>query len=293
MVRSILQLTASDLSCALDDEDLVDWLAEELVDRAAGIPRESDIVVYPWRATAAAADRPAPDFALIEDERIGARYVLSVPGLLACRAALLAGLAARLLLGPGARTVAVRGAGAAVSPHLMVIVRHRPRVARILVDPGTVRRGGCIDPAALDRVDLAGIQLTATTTGSAADLVIVVTVTAGRPETGALTAGAVVVNASNRDLPDELVAAVDQLYVDDATLIEQHTDRYFVRRHLDGHRPVAADLGQVLSGAHPGRTHGDHILLVELLSADTLDPRLARVLHRAAVNRRLGSHVYE
>jgi ornithine cyclodeaminase/alanine dehydrogenase-like protein (mu-crystallin family) len=299
MVNPILHLNASEVLSALDGIDPVDLLADELTgentsDRTQS--SEADVRLTPWRPRATPGVR-TQESVLFEDRRTGARCVLPVSSLRACRAAALSGLAARTLLGSGMVTSAILGSGYVLQAHLTVILRHLGRVGSIAICAGEERQGSLIEPRLLDQIDLAGIRLvvapTVAAAVSAADLAVVVRSTAARLEIGVLAKGTVVVNATGQDLPGDLVGSVDQIYVDDASLIEKKLDRYTVRTHLSGQRRIDADLGQVLSGTHPGRTYLDHILLVELLGADVLSPSLAGVLHRTAVDRRLGSQLFE
>lgn len=298
MAGPILQLKADELASAFDGVDL-DVLAEQFVGRAAADrtgQTTEDAYLTPWRGRVLAVRRPMTEPLLFEDRRTGARCVLPAPSLRACRAAALTGLAARTLLTPGVVTAAVLGGGPAMPLHLTVIARCVPGVGNLLVCPAGVAEGE-IAPRVLDQLDLARIRLAVAATvgdaASAADLVVVVAATSERLDIGAISRGAVLVNATNHDLPDDLIDCVDRLVVDDAALLEEHLTRYFVRAHLEGRRRIDADLCQVLTGTRPGRTQPDQILLVELLSADALDPSLAGVLRGAALDRGLGGELFE
>ncbi|HEX6352580.1 hypothetical protein [Actinophytocola sp.] len=294
MAEPILQLSADELSSALEGVDPVDLLAEELADGTTSAPEE--VRLTPWRGRVGATRRPMAEPLLLEDLRTGERCVLPASGLRACRAAALTGLAATAFLAPGEATAAVLSSSFATEPHLMVIARYLRRVGRLTIYSASDRSESAIEPRVLDHLDLAGVRVHRTTSVTdavlAADLVVAAA-TSGRLRIDSLAKGAVVVNATNQDLPDDLVNAVDGLYVDDAALIEENRNRYFVDAHLRGRRRIDADLGQVLTGARAGRTELDHVLLVELLSANALDPTLASVLHRAALERGLGGQLFE
>lgn len=271
MISPTLLLTADELAAALDGVDPV----TALVGQPVGWIRLTH-----WQG-------PSSDTVLLEDRRSGARCVLPASSLRAGRAAALSGLAARKLAAPGLGVAAVLGFGLAAQVHLRMIIRHLSAVSKINVCDGP------IESTVLDRIDLAGIQLAvAADPGDVvlgANQVLVVSSAPGRLEVGRLTRGALVVNAANEDLPDDLIDAVDQVYVDDAALIAEHPDRYFVRAH----RGIDADLGQVLAGVHPGRTHLDQIVLVELLSANALAKSFACLVYQAALDRGLGSQLCE
>lgn len=291
MVSPTLHLSAGEVLLALDGIDPVDLLAAELTGQGAG-----DRSLTPWRGRAAFG-RPAERSVLLTDPATDARCVLPVAALRACRTAAVVALATRTLLGNGMVTAAVLGSGYALQAQLTVILRHLRRVGCLTVRGGAAHHGSLIEPRLLDQIDLAGIRLVVATTVEeavfAADLVLAVGGPADRLAIGALAKGSVVVNATGRDIPGGVADSVDQLYVDDASLIERSIDRHAVRAHLGGQRPVDADLGQVLSGAHPGRTHLDHILLVELLGTETLSPALAQLLYQTAQDRRLGSQLFD
>lgn len=278
MISPLRWLDADELSRSLDYSRPIDLLAEELtgkVDESRQPYRGGSLT--PMRADAA-TDAQVTDLVLFEDERAGARCVLSATGLRACRAAALTGLAARTLLAPGKVSVAVLGSGLAAQTQLMLIARHLDGVHHLAVYLGDDGSEGRIEPSVLNQIDLAGIRLSVVSAVDEAVLSVNLVVTTGAAPAGldirAMADGAVLVNATNRDLPDALLDSVDQLYVDDAELVADNLHRYFVRV-----RRVDADLGQVLTGAHPGRMRFDHILLVELLGAWALDVRLAGMLY--------------
>lgn len=312
MISPTLRLSTDELLSALDVINPVDLLVDELV---AGRPSDPGGRLIPWRGDPSAG--PAGGLILLEDLRAGSSCVLPTSVLCAFRTAALAALAARALVTPGVVTAAVLGSGFAAQPPLAVIARHVPGISHLAVCPASpaspagpdrlARTDGWrqpVRPMVLDQLDLSGIGLSITSAVSDAvfGATLVVAAAAGlhRFRLGQLTRGAVVINAAGEDLPDELVDGVDQLYVDDAALLERNVHRSFVRRHLAGmavgsRRPVTieADLGQVLTGAHAGRTHIDDILLVELLGGNAMDVRLACSLHRAALANGLGVQLIE
>jgi ornithine cyclodeaminase/alanine dehydrogenase-like protein (mu-crystallin family) len=309
MSGSILELDDDGLWSALERINPVDLLIDELIGQAVdgvGWKQRQFGRVVAWNGdNGDNGDGAAPDLALFED-LTGDRCLLPADGLRASRAATLSALAARQTLAPTVVTVTVLGASPAAQLQLAMIARHVPDVSHIAVCPGEAGPIS-IEPRVLDQVDLAGIGLSIAS--GLADAVLganLVVVSADGPwplETRQLPKGAVVVNASGQDLPDRLVHDVDQIYVDDAGRLADHEHRYFVRSHLSGrsgtltrmwtsgtrrHPCIEAPLGQVLTGAHPGRTGLEDLLLVELLSIDQLDAPLAGQLHRAAIECGLG-----
>lgn len=275
----MLHLGADELSSALEGIQPLDMLAEEL---AVGTRQTHDPGgrLTPWPVGGVGE----PDLVLFEDYRAGIACVLPTVSLRGCRAAVLTRLAARQLLNPGVARAVVLGCGAAADLQLATIARHLPSIRHITVCPVEAEHGCPIEQRALDEIDLAGVRLSVTAEASTAvaeaDLVVVVCAADAWPLGVRPRTGAVVVNTTSGELPDELVDTVNVLVVDDAALA------------VPG-RPVDADLNQVLAGEHPGRTHTEDVVLVELVGANLLDVALARLLYRAAVERGLGNQRLE
>lgn len=275
----MLHLGADELSCALEGIQPLDMLAEDL---AVNTRQEHDPGgrLTPWPVGGAGE----PDLVLLEDYRAGIACVLPAVSLRGCRAAVLTRLAARQLLNPDAARATVLGCGAAADLQLATIARHLSSIRLITVCPVAAEHGCPIEQRALDEIDLAGVRLNVAGDAGAAvadaDLVVVACAAAAWPAGVRPRPGAVVVNATNGELPDELVATVNMLVVDDATLAAPG-------------RTFDADLSQVLAGEHPGRTRPEDTVLVELVGANLLDVALARLLYRAAVERGLGNQRLE
>ena len=308
----ILRLDTDELLSALDAIDPVDALIEELAGRACDDvgPSSPEGRLTPWRG-GGPADAPATDLVLLEDPRAGSDCVLPASALRGFRTAALATLAGRTFVTPGVVTAAVLGSGLAAQVSLTLIARYLSGLSHVAVCPTGDEPDGPLQPRVIDRLDLAGVGWSVAPAAAeavfGATLVVAAIAGAPWPEIGRLPKGAVLVNTTGEDLPDDLVDAVDQVYVDDAALIGAVPHRYFARMHRAGlnagpawsawteqrHRRIEADFAQVLTGAHAGRTHVDHILLVELLSANALDVRLACLLHGAALEHGLGRRLVE
>src|SRR5436189_249949 len=67
---------------------------------------------------------------------------------------------------------------------------------------------------------------------SGANLVVIVGVDAGALDIGAPRPGVLIVHAADGELPDAVLDAVDQVYVDDLRLLEGNGHRQVVRAHL-------------------------------------------------------------
>ncbi|WBB73432.1 hypothetical protein O7602_27780 [Micromonospora sp. WMMD1128] len=211
--------------------------------------------------------------------------------------ALLAALAARYLLDSEVITAAVIGPRLTVQTHTLVLARHVPPISHVAVcltdapppaaavtdaDPthGAVPFRSLIDPWVLDELELAGIVVVrAATPGRSAFGANLVVVT-GPADDGALplgdgevrlARGALLVNASGRDLPPHLAGQVGPVFVDDMSLLARAAEHGLTRpaRPRGGHRPsyrLVGDLREVVLAEHVGRTDPEQVLLVELLS---------------------------
>lgn len=234
--------------------------------------------------------------------------------LIAIHTAALAALAATHLTPRGVRTAAVFAPADVVAIHLTVLVRHVSHISHLAV----YRAGDAdapYDDDLLDEFELAGTGLSTTPDARRAASGANLLVLAERPDElrlGAPLRGLLLVNASGRDLPDAVLDAVDQAYVDDARLLADNDHRAVIRAHRSGPtaevirqaegwhrhqqhwrtlRRIDADLRQVLAGTHPGRSHADDVLLVELLGTAAVGQQLASTLCRAALEHGLGTRV--
>jgi ornithine cyclodeaminase/alanine dehydrogenase-like protein (mu-crystallin family) len=293
MAERNVRLTARDLLSALAATDSLTPCAEELVARvgpAAG--RRPHVPAGPELTELVLAENGSRT-----------RYLLPSAELRASRAAALAGVAARALLTPGVVTAAVLGSGPDAQPQLMMIARYVPAVSHIAVCPVSAERSSTVNPRVLDQIAEAGIGLTLNSdvqqTLFGANLVVATAQSPGPVRFPELTKGALLVNASGADLPNDVVDRVDRIYADAPDLMADHRDRYFVRRHfhasaargplppsssgLVAHPPgIVVGLGDVLSGVYRSRVGADEIRLVELLSAGEPDLGLAAELCRTA-----------
>jgi ornithine cyclodeaminase/alanine dehydrogenase-like protein (mu-crystallin family) len=310
MTGPFLRLRHSDVLRTLEEIDLLEVVAQELVGRLHGPDHLQTSRFVPSEA------RDSEELTAVEDLDTGLVCVLPAATLRMVRAAALAGLAARELHPPGVVTAALFGSSAEVQLHLSVLARHVRTLSHAAM---------CMDRAELpieqglrDQLELAGIGLSSTTdpkrAAFGANLLIIASTGGGIPDVGQLHPGTLVVNASGGDLPAELLAGFDQVYVDDFGLLADNQHRTVVRLHLAGpshrtellgqhregwhrhqahwrnQRRIEADLGRVLTGAN-GRTHVDDILLVELLGEGALDVAVAGRVQQTAVKHGHGGWV--
>jgi N-[(2S)-2-amino-2-carboxyethyl]-L-glutamate dehydrogenase len=225
--------------------------------------------------------------------------ILQAAGISALRTAAVSTLAVLHLRTPGPQTLAVIGAGPIARAHVRLMAEHLD-VERVLVcdrvtdralglvqelrvGPGSaaVEEGG--DPA--KAVAEATIVVTATTTTTA-----YVRHAWFRP-------GAVVVNVSLDDVEEEAYLRADRLYVDHWGLVVSDTQRLLGRLARagkvsgpgeSGGRPVDGTLGQLVTGACPGRTDDREIMLVNPFGMAIEDLAIASRVYEIALLRNYG-----
>jgi ornithine cyclodeaminase/alanine dehydrogenase-like protein (mu-crystallin family) len=309
--NAILRLTADDLWLALEEFDPTELMLTRYLSRKAepASGNGSPNARFVPRTSTAAGGLPVGSV-LFDDGATGVRCALPSYELHLIQVAALTAMATSALLITGEATVALLASGEASRCHLTVLSRCVRGIGHVALVPAADPEPVVAD--LLDRVDIALSPVA--TVGEAmlgANLVIATGPGHELLTYEQLARGALVVNAAGRDLPVDVVNRVDHVFVDDARLLDSRTDREFVRMHRKSahdesvsshesegwHRPegdwrhgrrVDADLAQVLSGEHPGRTRSDDILLFEPLSAQELDITLAGQLLRIALDRGLG-----
>jgi ornithine cyclodeaminase/alanine dehydrogenase-like protein (mu-crystallin family) len=258
----------------------------------------------PWRDPLAGSQ--PDDHLLFEDDASGTRRIMPGSSLRSMRVASLAVLAARRLAAPGVLTVAVLSHEAPPLLEADVIARYVANVSHIAIWPGLSEARTRIDAARLaQRLDRAGTALSMT--GQLAEAVrganLVLVVEAGKAadslsvDIGHFVRGAVIVNATGRELPCSLTAGIEHIVVDYPGLLSSNPRRYLAEpdegagnkpqiAHRVGQkrpRPIMADLLQIMTGTHVSRPSIDDMILVELLSANSLSVELAYYLNQAIV----------
>ena len=306
-MNQTLRLDDDELRTVLELINPVEIVGAQLIERA--VDRGGHAARQTGRVVAGAV--PGSSI-LIEDPGNGIRCLLPGSSLAALRMAALAALVTNELLAVGVVTAAVLGSSPAVQLYLAVAARQVSSLSFVAACPADAQT---VDPKTLGMLAGAGVSVSVVADVDeavfGANLLVVADPYHRLLPTDRPALGALLVNMSGQDMPDRLVNAVDGIYVDDAGLIEENRHRRFVQRHLNGstsgpkplrrpegwHRPLGwrderridADLGQVLCGAHPGRTHVDDVLLVELLGSLWLDIPLAGQLQRAALEHGIGT----
>lgn len=260
-------LRHQDVVRALDGIDVLDVVSRELVRRHQG-----DDLAHTGGTDVAVST----EVTTVEGQDGAPACLLPTQSLHMIGLAALTVLATRVLIGPAAVTATILGEGPAAHLHLALLARYTPHLTGAAVRPAAHQ------PAEWD-----------------ANLLIVAESGWGAPVVEPPGPGALIINASRRDLPDRVLAEADRLYVDDLGLLEHNQHRTFVQWHLAGsaHRPGAhdgrpapwrdqrridSDLGRLLSGGRADPI-ADDVVLVELMDGGSLLARLAADLYQAAI----------
>lgn len=306
MTGAALRLRAYEVWSALEVVDPVAVLAEDLIGRCvdrAGHTRKPVGRLVPWSGPG----RNGNDLVMLDHPDAKVSCVLPAHSLRTALAASLAAVAARELLLSGGVTVAMLGSAEITQPQLSLIARHVPDISHVALCLAGDRRS--VEPKLADQLELSGIGLSVVPTLAdavfGANLVVATNHSAANQDLdslrlGQLARGAVLVNATGKDLPDDVLDQVDQIFVDDFGLLDDHRDRRGVAAHLaeptiesaklhGGAGPrIAADLAQLLTGRHPGRERSDGAVLIELLGVEELNAELAYRIYEGAMRTGLG-----
>ena len=293
MSGTVLQLRSHEVWRALEVVDPVATMAEYLIGRTvgrAGHRHESAGRLVSWRG----AGPNGTELVLLDHPDATGPCVLPAQSLRSSQVAALAAVAAREMLVPGGVTMAMLGPAADTQPQLAVVARHVPDISHVALFLGTEARAEGVEPRLVDQLELSGIQLSVA--GSVADAVFganLVIATSNPTDAldladlrpGRLARGALLINATGEGLPADLVARVDQVFVDDLGLLDGHP-RGVGTRLAD--RVIDGDLAQLLTGQHAGRRHPGDLVLVELLCAHELNADLAFRIYEVATQTGLG-----
>jgi ornithine cyclodeaminase/alanine dehydrogenase-like protein (mu-crystallin family) len=217
---------------------------------------------------------------LFDGETGVVRAVMNASAITAIRTAAVSAVATRALIRADARTLAILGAGFQAGAHLEALraVHDWERIVMWSRTPGRAARFDGVEEAA-----------SAEDAVRAAD--VVVTVTSAREpilERGWLAPGAHVTAAgssipSTREL-DSATMADASLFVDrrESTVNEAGDYLFPMREGLIGPDHIVAEIGEVLTGAHPGRASDDELTVFKSLGLAVEDLAAAEhVLRRA------------
>jgi ornithine cyclodeaminase/alanine dehydrogenase-like protein (mu-crystallin family) len=255
--------------------------------RAGGPYALKAVVVAPENA-ARGLDPHQGTVTLFDGETGVPRAILNASAITAIRTAAVSAVATRALMRDGARTLAILGTGHQAGPHLEAhrAVHDWERVVMWSRTPGRAARFEVDEAASAE--------------AAVRDADVVVTVTSAREpvvERDWLKQGAHITAAGSsipttREL-DSRTMADASLFVDrrESTLNEAGDYLFPMREGLIGPEHIAAELGEVLVGAHPGRASDDELTVFKSLGLAVEDLAAAEHVLRRAEAEGVGSVV--
>src|SRR5919204_1836652 len=224
--------------------------------------------------------------------------VLDAAAVTEVRTAATSAVATDALARPGAGDLAILGAGVQARSHLeaMAVVRPLRRVrvwnrtaarAEQLAAWAGDRFGAQVEVAASVAAALDGADLICTTLASVEPVV-----TAGMVAPGAHLNAVGACMPDSRELATEVVAAATVIVDSRESALAEAGDLVIpIRAGLLDPGHIAAELGEVLLGRHPGRTRDDEVTLFESLGLAVEDVAAGHHVELAARRRSLGVEV--
>lgn len=211
------------------------------------------------------------------------------------RTAAVTAIAVELLAAGRVERLALIGAGALARCHLDLLTRRLPEMREVRVYDLDRERAAAFEADARSLV----ICTSAEQAIRGAELVVpLTTTTTGYIRYEWLQPGALLVNVSLDDPLPEVVLRADKLFVDDWSLVAAD-DRRLLGRMLrdgsicgpdgDGARAVDGELGELLIGIRPGRTHPDEVILVNPFGLAIEDLAIAQQVYQRATSLGLGT----
>jgi ornithine cyclodeaminase/alanine dehydrogenase-like protein (mu-crystallin family) len=211
------------------------------------------------------------------------------------RTAAVTALAADLLAGSRIKRLALIGAGALARCHLHLLTRRLPELREVRVYDLDPERAAALETDACQLV----ICDSAEQAIRGAELIVpLTTTTTGYIHYEWLQLGALLVNVSLDDPLPEVVRRADKVFVDDWGLVAADGRRLLGRMLRagsicgpdgDGGRAVDGELGELLIGARPGRSHLDEVILVNPFGLAIEDLAIARQVYQHATSLGLGT----
>ena len=235
---------------------------------------------------------------LFEAERGRLLAVIDATSVTAIRTAAVSAVATRALARPDAKDLALVGSGVQARTHLEAIRAVRP-LARVRVASLTPERAQAFARRESERLGLA-VTACASVREAVEGADVVCTVTSSRAPVveGAWLAPGAHINAvgssvaAAREL-DTAAVVRSRLFVDRRESALAEAGDFLIPRGegavSDAH--IQAELGEVLTGAHPGRTARDEITLFKSVGLAVEDLAAARLIFATAQTRGAGTYV--
>jgi ornithine cyclodeaminase len=208
------------------------------------------------------------------------RAIMNASAITAIRTAAVSAVASRALMRDGARTLAILGTGHQAGPHLDAhrAVRDWERVVMWSRTPGSAARFDGVEEAASAEDAVRGADVVVTVTSAREPIVARDWL---QPGTHITAAGSSI--PTTRELDSQTMADAS-LFVDrrESTINEAGDYLFPLREGLIGGEHIKAELGDVLIGAHPGRTSEAELTVFKSLGLAVEDLAAAEhVLKRA------------
>ena len=224
------------------------------------------------------------------------------------RTASVTALSADLFRGPTVESLAVIGAGALAAAHLALLPGRLPGLRHVRLFDLDRERAGALEREFAPGLAARDVCMTLTESAEQAIppsqlIVPVTTTTTGYIPCQWLQPGAVLVNISLDDPLPEVALRAGKVFVDDWHLVKTDSRRLLGRLYREGlidgpeapadgpARRVDAQIGDVVLGAHPGRTTPDEVILVNPFGLSIEDVALAARVERTARRMGLGSYL--
>ena len=228
---------------------------------------------------------------LFDGETGETRAVMNASAITAIRTAAVSGVATRLLAREDATTLAVLGAGVQARSHVQAM-RCAMRAGRVLLWARDFERAQGV------AAELDGVEAVESCEDALREADVVCTTTSAREpilRREWLKPGAHV-NAVGASIPtareiDTQTMADATLFVDRRESAENEAGDYLIARTEGADVAIAAELGEVISGAHPGRTSEDEITIFKSLGLAVEDLAAASYLYRRAEETGTGTWV--
>jgi N-[(2S)-2-amino-2-carboxyethyl]-L-glutamate dehydrogenase len=243
---------------------------------------------------------------LYDDLSVRVQCVMESAYISSLRTASVSVLAATLLQGMPIESVAVIGAGVIAQRHIELLLKYMPALHTVLVyDLVTQNTERLLSELAAQFAQRA-VKAQSTTSAEEAirraQLIIpATTVTEGYIPYTWLRPGSIVINVSLDDVMPDVVMKADLIVVDDWPLVKHDTRRLIGRMHRAGQvvgpdealppgecRRIDAQLGELVTGARPGRQYSEDIILVNPFGLAIEDVALAASVYRVAQEKGLG-----
>ncbi len=233
------------------------------------------------------------------------RAVLAAAPLSAIRTAAVTVIGARTLGAPSIRTAALIGAGELAAAHLVLLTAELPDLREVRIFDVDAGRAEALAARFGDRLREREVRASVARNAQGAirgsSLVVPVTTTVeGYIHPSWLSPGALLVHVSLDDALPEVVLEADRVFVDDLELVRRDERRLFgrmIRADLLGSpgeeppergRAIDGTLGQVLTGAAPGRLKDEDVIVLNPFGMAITDVALATAVAEVAIGKGMG-----